>query len=189
TAGPACENSTSGSPNCASSAAIVRSQNIASSQPPPSAWPCTEAITGLRSVQGVIRQRKLVLRRAWYLSASCRQGCSPPPPPTSKPTQKLRPAPRNTITLVAASSSARLRTCSSASLISIDNALSLSGRFSVTMPTLPSASYRTRSAAIVIAHCARPRQVWHPVLNSIALGPGFPFSRERTDRPVRQFHA
>ncbi len=64
TAGPTCENSTSGSPNCASSAAMVRSQNIASSQPPPSACPCTEAITGLRSVQGVIRQWKLVDSRS-----------------------------------------------------------------------------------------------------------------------------
>src|SRR5262249_25619263 len=155
-----------------------------SSQPPPSAWPCTEAITGLRSVHGVIRQRKLVLRRAWYLSASCRQGCSPPPP-TSKPTQKLRPAPRNRITLVAASSSAPLSTCSSASRISIDRALSLSGRLSVTMPTLPSDSYRTRSAAIVITHSARAREGWDPVSKSIALGPGFLLWRERTDGPVR----
>ena len=59
TAGPTCENRISGSPNSASSAAMVRSQNIASSQPPPSAWPCTEAITGFFSVHGVIRQRML----------------------------------------------------------------------------------------------------------------------------------
>src|SRR2546423_1265048 len=51
TAGPTCENKISGSPNSVPSAAMVRSQNIASSQPPPSACPCTDAITGLRGVQ------------------------------------------------------------------------------------------------------------------------------------------
>ena len=76
TAGPTWENSTSGSPNSASSAAMVRSQNIASSQPPPSACPCTEAITGFFSVHGVIRQRMLVASRSRYFKASCRHGRS-----------------------------------------------------------------------------------------------------------------
>jgi len=43
----------SGSPNTALSAAMVRSHIIASSQPAPMAWPCTEAITGLASPHGV----------------------------------------------------------------------------------------------------------------------------------------
>ena len=62
-AGPRCENRISGSPNTALSAAIVRSQNIASSQPPPRQCPCTEAITGLRSVHGVIKVRTLMPSR------------------------------------------------------------------------------------------------------------------------------
>ena len=141
TAGPTCENRTSGSPNSASSAAMVRSQNIASSQPPPSACPCTEAITGFFSVHGVIRQRMLTASRSRYFNASCRHGRSwPAPPPTSKPTQKLRPSARSTITLVASSASARWRPDSIASRISIVSALSFSGRLSVTMPTLPSAA-------------------------------------------------
>jgi hypothetical protein len=118
---------------------MVRSQNIASSQPPPSAWPCTDATTGFFSVHGVIRQRMLTASRSRYFRASCRHGRSWPPP-TSKPTQKLRPSARNTITLVASSASARLSTDSIASRISIVNALSLCGRLSVTMPTLPSAA-------------------------------------------------
>jgi hypothetical protein len=50
--GPACEKRISGSPNLASSAAMVRSQNMASSQPPPSACPRTEATTGFLMYQG-----------------------------------------------------------------------------------------------------------------------------------------
>ncbi len=70
TAGPRCENSISGSPNTALSAAMVRSQNIASSQPPPSTCPCTDAITGLRSVHGVISVRTLMPSRWCNFSAS-----------------------------------------------------------------------------------------------------------------------
>ena len=62
--GPACENKISGSPNRALSAAIVKSQNIASSQPPPSAWPCTEAITGLLRFHGVISASRLTESRS-----------------------------------------------------------------------------------------------------------------------------
>src|SRR3989442_3993164 len=43
-AGPTLEKRISGSPNTASSAAIVRSHIIANSQPPPRQWPWTEAI-------------------------------------------------------------------------------------------------------------------------------------------------
>ena len=39
----------SGWPNCALSAAMMKSHIIASSQPPPSAKPLTAAITGLRT--------------------------------------------------------------------------------------------------------------------------------------------
>src|SRR5258706_11191861 len=62
--GPACEYLLSGSPNIASSAAIVRSQNIASAQPAPSAWPCTEASTGLRMYQGISSSARLVPSRS-----------------------------------------------------------------------------------------------------------------------------
>ncbi|PYP99481.1 MAG: hypothetical protein DMF83_30545 [Acidobacteria bacterium] len=51
--GPTLEKRISGSPKSASSAAIVRSQTIASSQPPPRQWPCTEAITGFFMFHGV----------------------------------------------------------------------------------------------------------------------------------------
>ena len=51
--GPGSEKRISGSPKTASSAAMVMSQNMAISQPPPTAWPCTEAITGLAMYQGV----------------------------------------------------------------------------------------------------------------------------------------
>src|SRR5438034_597528 len=41
--GPTLEKRISGSPKSASSAAMVRSHTMASSQPPPRQWPCTEA--------------------------------------------------------------------------------------------------------------------------------------------------
>ena len=53
-AGPTFEKRISGSPNSASSAAIVRSHIIASSQPPPRQCPWTEAITGFFISHGVI---------------------------------------------------------------------------------------------------------------------------------------
>ena len=53
-AGPTLEKRISGSPNIASSAAIVISHIITSSQPPPRQWPRTEAITGFFMSQGVI---------------------------------------------------------------------------------------------------------------------------------------
>ena len=56
-AGPTLEKRISGSPKRASSAAMVRSHIITSSQPPPRQWPWTEAITGLRMSHGVISSR------------------------------------------------------------------------------------------------------------------------------------
>ena len=53
-AGPTLEKRTSGSPKVALSAAIVRSHSMTSSQPPPSTWPCTAAITGFFMVHGAI---------------------------------------------------------------------------------------------------------------------------------------
>ena len=52
-AGPTLEKRISGSPNSASSAAMVRSHIITISQPPPRQWPCTEAITGFFMSHGV----------------------------------------------------------------------------------------------------------------------------------------
>ena len=53
-AGPTFEKRISGSPKMASSAAMVMSHIIASSQPPPRQWPWTAATTGFFMSHGVI---------------------------------------------------------------------------------------------------------------------------------------
>ena len=63
----------------------------------------------------------------------------------SNPTQKLRPSERSTTTLVAGSRSASRNRSHQACISFGLMALSFSGRFTVMIPTLPSASYRTRS--------------------------------------------
>ena len=50
---------TSGWPKRALSAAMIRSQAIATSQPPPSAKPATAAITGLRTWRRVSQLREI----------------------------------------------------------------------------------------------------------------------------------
>jgi len=54
------------------SAAIVRSHSITNSQPPPSTWPCTEAITGFCISHGVISNSSSTARWACALVASVR---------------------------------------------------------------------------------------------------------------------
>jgi hypothetical protein len=68
-AGPTFEKRISGSPNWASSAAIVTSHIIASSQPPPRQWPWTEAITGLRMSHGVISRATSSVSDSCHASA------------------------------------------------------------------------------------------------------------------------
>ena len=140
--GPRCENLTSGSPNFASSAAMVRSHIMASSHPPPSTWPCTEAITGLVADHGDMAKSKLRCRIGSQVIASAAPVSLPRSgeTPMSKPTQKLRPSARSTITEVVASSSARANAAMICSFIAELMALSLLVRSSVMMPTLSSVS-------------------------------------------------
>ena len=67
--GPTFEKRISGSPNSASSAAIVRSHTMASSQPPPRQCPCTEAITGFFMFHGVSSSAVSSLSEACHASA------------------------------------------------------------------------------------------------------------------------
>src|ERR1041385_5466902 len=107
--GPMWEKRTSGSPNFASSAAMVRSHINASSQAPPSTWPCTEAITGLFSDQGARPKSRLRCSVASHTFGSAAPLSAPRSGewPMSRPAEKLRPLARSTTTVVAGSSSAR----------------------------------------------------------------------------------
>ena len=67
--GPTLENRIAGSPKSASSAAIVRSHTMASSQPPPRQWPCTEAMTGFFMVHGVSSSVASSVSEACHASA------------------------------------------------------------------------------------------------------------------------
>ena len=126
-------NFNSGSPNTASSLAMVMSQAIASSKAPARQAPCTAAMVGLGLFQKrivVSKSRSRISRQTWAPSGRC-SICAF----RSKPDENARPAPLTTIT----------RTCGSASawsiawLISISaalsNAFSRAGRFSTSWAT------------------------------------------------------
>ena len=121
----------SGSPNKASSAAMVRSQSMVMTQPSPRACPCTEAMMGVCSSQMAVASLSPRLSRwcvwmAWWRSFS-RSGSLRS---TSWPAQKLLPSPRRTMTVTPRSWSAVSRASSSARDNARLRALRFSGRFS-----------------------------------------------------------
>src|SRR5882724_3902841 len=156
-AGPTLENRISGSPNCASSAAIVMSHIITSSQPPPRQWPCTEAMTGLRMSHGVISRATSSVSDSCQASALPLRAARAGLGLMSYPAENDRPSARSTTTLVAGSRSASCRRSTSLRLSSGLIALSLSPRLSVTIPILPSVVYSTRSGVIKVSSLTRAR--------------------------------
>src|SRR6516225_2383571 len=151
-AGPTLAKRTSGSPNVALSAAMVRSHSITSSQPPPITCPWTEAITGFFIVHGSISNSSCGCRCSCARVGSLRQSSFPGSlAEMSYPAQKLRPSARSSTTLVAASASARANAFVSCCCNSALMALSFSGRLSVMMLTFSSTSYKTTGSATVRA--------------------------------------
>ena len=130
-----------GVPICASSLMITMSAQSAISLPPPTAQPCTCAITGFG-----VRHRLMNLGTQPLVGEVVAMNSLPgshfpsvvrvssqkwKPPPKLKPPQNERPAPRSTMTLTARSSVASWTAASSSSVIGGTIVFSASGRFSV----------------------------------------------------------
>ena len=139
-----------GVPICASSLMITISAQSAISLPPPTAQPCTCAITGFG-----VRHRLMNLGTQPLVGEVVAMNSLPgshfpsvvrvssqkwKPPPKLKPPQNERPAPRSTITLTAWSSVASWTAASSSSVIGGTIVFSASGRFSVIEAIAPSTS-------------------------------------------------
>ena len=90
----------SGWPKRALSAHTITSHIMASSQPPPSAWPATAAIIGLRHFD---TRSQLSARND--PTCTCRRKSSPPSPQMSAPAAKALSLPVTTITPMASSAS------------------------------------------------------------------------------------
>src|SRR6267143_2348883 len=118
---------TSGWPNFAFSLAMRMWHAIASSQPPPSAYPFTAAITGLPHVS---RRRSI----AWPRSARALPSngpCLARSPMSAPATNAFVPAPVRIAPLIASSLAMRSAACASSSTTWSFRALSLSGRLMV----------------------------------------------------------
>ena len=131
---------TSLSANVVSSAAMTMSQTAARPTPPPSAAPCTRAMTGIGSVSSLssIRTTSSASRRF----SRCVYAIAFDIQPMSAPAQNVLPLPASTIARSAGSSAASVAAALRAAMSSSSNALRTSGRFSVRRRTGPSRSLR-----------------------------------------------
>ena len=115
----------------ASSTITERSQPICSSLPPPTAIPFTRAIVGLP----ISRSRSCMsLKAPNHFQYSFEfPSRSSPHARRSAPTQKARPVPVTTTTLISSSQEASSKARASSRSIRKSKAFSTSGRFSVTV--------------------------------------------------------
>src|SRR5882757_1586447 len=121
----------------ADSAATMRSAASASSSPPVTQYPWTEAITGC----GRLASRSIT--EAWKCGRGDRVG-----PEMSAPAEKHGPAPRTTTTPISSTWASRsARWASSATNVAISRALRLLGRLRVSKATESRSSRRTGSGA------------------------------------------
>ena len=123
-------------PKTASSSAIRRSHQIASSSPPATAWPATAAITGLDSFSLVGPIGPSPSGVVWFPSAV-------PTARRSAPAQNVPPAPNNTATAASGSASNSLKASASATAVGPSTAFRTSGRSITIVVTGPARSTRT----------------------------------------------
>ena len=102
--------------------------------PAPTASPLTMAMTGLSIASSVFGTRWIPSHRLFLPSSAL--GSPSRMRPTSPPEQKARPVPVTTTTLTPSSAWASASAFAQASIIGPVNALSLSGRFSVSVAIL-----------------------------------------------------
>ena len=132
---------TSGKPNCALSAATIRSQASAISKPPAKAKPSTAAITGFLGGVSMMPPRP-------------RPGSSMRSPFTnalrSMPEQKCPPSPVKMPTVTVSSLSSRSMASAKACEVARSIALRMAGRQSVMTSSLPSCTTRTVGSALMV---------------------------------------
>ncbi len=126
-------------PIWALSAAILRSHPRARLAPPPAATPLRDAITGCGASRMMADTPRMPSTRRRPVASSNRS-ISWRSSPTSAPAQKARPAPVRTMARTAEEPATMPSASFSSCTISTVKALSLSGRFSVMVPTAPSMS-------------------------------------------------
>mmetsp|Transcript_23977 Transcript_23977/g.33581 ORF Transcript_23977/g.33581 Transcript_23977/m.33581 type:complete len:209 (-) Transcript_23977:106-732(-) len=120
----------SGCPNFAFSEAMIISHIIASSHPPPRAYPLTAAIVGILHSAMASHALMWSLMNAWWKLRSFISLIS-------APAAKALPAPVKTMTLMLGFDSRHLRPLRTSWIRLSDSALSALGLFKVIIPTLP----------------------------------------------------
>ncbi len=139
-------------PKRAVSSATTRSHTSVSSQPPPSACPCTAAITGVGDSSTA---RNAVTASVTYARRSAVPPMSPKPA-MSPPTEKQRPSPWITTTRTSGSAPAASTASRSSEKKPCVMALSFSGRSIVHQATASRTSYLSIGASPCASRPAYP---------------------------------